>query len=338
MLTIDIESLPTNITVHQAVENSYNEQIRFVWSRLKEGISVVIRCEKQIIPYLQSIIKRKLASDGISISIIDGSANDDMPRISSIVQGIRNLLNNVEKDKVFFLPYLDIITSTSRGSLTTDSKEIMTIIHENPFLSLLTFEDPDFPLPDLIMQAFPAKVEMIGISRNKIAQLITSIEAKKFAYKQINIMNLYKYTSGLNPVRFREIMTIFSKKSDYNPEFPDVLNEYYKELREYTLKADSDLSDINLDKDIAGYDKVKKKIKDNILDLLAKSVLTEDEKKVKQIESLIPKGMIFYGPPGTGKTLFAKGIAEALNASVYIISGPELKSKWVGEGEENIRR
>ncbi len=338
MLTVDISSLPTNINIHQVVESCYSEQIRFVWTRLKEGISVVIKCEKQIIPYLQSIIKRKLATEGISIAIIDGNTNDDLPRIQATVQGIRNLLHNIEKNKVFFLPYLDIITSMSKGSLSSESKEIMTIIHENPFLSLLTFEDPDFSLPDLIMQAFPAKTEMIGIRRSKLSSIISSSEARKFAYEQINLMDLYKYVSGLNPARFKEIMTIFSKKSDYNPSYPETLLEYYKELREYTLKADTDLSDTNLKNDIAGYEKVKKQIKENILDLLDKSLHTDDEKKIKQIESLIPKGMIFYGPPGTGKTLFAKGIAEALNASIHIVNGPELKSKWVGEGEENIRK
>ncbi|MBC7473186.1 MAG: AAA family ATPase, partial [Candidatus Sericytochromatia bacterium] len=65
---------------------------------------------------------------------------------------------------------------------------------------------------------------------------------------------------------------------------------------------------------------------------------SNDEAFISHIEDIIPKGIIFYGPPGTGKTLFAKGIAEAINATVYIISGPELKSKWVGEGEANIRR
>ena len=34
---------------------------------------------------------------------------------------------------------------------------------------------------------------------------------------------------------------------------------------------------------------------------------------------------------------FAKSIATALNASIIIVSGPELKSKWVGESEENLR-
>src|SRR5436309_11965417 len=48
--------------------------------------------------------------------------------------------------------------------------------------------------------------------------------------------------------------------------------------------------------------------------------------------------MIFWGPPGTGKTLFAKGMAAALGAAITVVSGPELKSKWVGESEDNLRQ
>jgi cell division protease FtsH len=48
--------------------------------------------------------------------------------------------------------------------------------------------------------------------------------------------------------------------------------------------------------------------------------------------------MIFWGPPGTGKTYFAKAIAAGIGAAITIVSGPELKSKWVGESEENLRQ
>jgi len=48
--------------------------------------------------------------------------------------------------------------------------------------------------------------------------------------------------------------------------------------------------------------------------------------------------MIFWGPPGTGKTLFAKALASEIGAAVTVVSGPELKSKWVGESEENLRQ
>jgi cell division protease FtsH len=48
--------------------------------------------------------------------------------------------------------------------------------------------------------------------------------------------------------------------------------------------------------------------------------------------------MIFWGPPGTGKTMFAKAMASAMGAAITVVSGPELKSRWVGESEENLRQ
>ncbi|MDN5280193.1 MAG: cell division protease FtsH [Clostridiales bacterium] len=341
MLEISLNVLPRRVSSFDAVEQCYQDQLRFVTARLNEEVSVLIRCEKQIIPFLQSILKRRLATDGKSIAIIDG--RDDQQgqsgtRLSRIVSQLRELVNNTETNKVFFLPYLDIITSTLPGGLTMEAREIMTIIHENPMLNLVAFEDPDFSLPELIAQAFPARCEMLGIPRNRIASLITENEARKFAVDHINLMGIYKFVSGLNPVRFREIMGIFSRKADYDPSIAEMLPGYMKELREYTACGGVSLSDIELERDIAGYGKVKTKIRENVLNLLQKTAAMNDEVEIRKIESIIPRGLIFHGPPGTGKTLFAKGIAEALNAAIYIVSGPELKSKWVGEGEANIRR
>jgi cell division protease FtsH len=342
MLEVTINELPRQLSNFEAVEQCYQEQIRFLTSRVNEEISVIVRCEKQIVPYLQSVIKRRLASTGKTLAIIDGRNQDgeegNRSRLTTTVNMLRNLLNNTEANKVFLLPYLDIITSVSQGGLTMEAREIMTIIHENPMLTLIAFEDPNFLFPELIEQAFPARCEMLGIPRNKISLLITENEANKFSKDNLNLMSIFKYVSGLNPIRFREIMGIFAKKADFNPNMPEMLQTYLKELRDYTACAGASLSEIQLDKDIAGYDYVKSKIKENVLNIMLKSAKLTDENEIKQLESIIPRGLIFYGPPGTGKTLFAKGIAEAMNAAIYIVNGPELKSKWVGEGEANIRQ
>ena len=208
MLEVMLNELPRKLSPFDAVEQCYQDQLRFVCARLKEDVSVLIRCEKQIIPYLQTILKRRLAADGKSIGIIDGretAENQQGPgtRLSRIVAQLRDLVNNTEPNKVFFLPYLDIITSMLPGGLTMEAREIMTTIHENPMLNLVAFEDPDFTLPELIAQAFPARCEMLGIQRNRIASLITEVEARKFAVDKINLMGIFKFVSGLNPVRFR---------------------------------------------------------------------------------------------------------------------------------------
>ncbi|WP_456471784.1 CDC48 family AAA ATPase [Methanocaldococcus sp.] len=51
-----------------------------------------------------------------------------------------------------------------------------------------------------------------------------------------------------------------------------------------------------------------------------------------------PKGVLLVGPPGTGKTLLAKAVANEAGANFYVINGPEIVSKYVGETEENLRK
>ena len=50
-----------------------------------------------------------------------------------------------------------------------------------------------------------------------------------------------------------------------------------------------------------------------------------------------PRGVLLYGPPGNGKTLLARTLAQKIDAHFYTINGPELVSKYVGEGEQRLR-
>lgn len=50
-----------------------------------------------------------------------------------------------------------------------------------------------------------------------------------------------------------------------------------------------------------------------------------------------PKGVLLHGLPGNGKTLLARAIAQEINAQFYVINGPEITSKFVGEGERKLR-
>ncbi|MFH0847975.1 MAG: CDC48 family AAA ATPase [archaeon] len=50
-----------------------------------------------------------------------------------------------------------------------------------------------------------------------------------------------------------------------------------------------------------------------------------------------PRGVFLFGPPGCGKTLLAKAVANESDANFYVISGPEIMSKFYGESEARLR-
>lgn len=64
-----------------------------------------------------------------------------------------------------------------------------------------------------------------------------------------------------------------------------------------------------------------------------------DENLLDLIEPI--KGVILYGPPGTGKTTLARNICKIFDTTgsrIKQITATEIKSKWHGESEGNIRK
>jgi cell division protease FtsH len=222
--------------------------------------------------------------------------------------------------------------TTSQGGLTGEAREVVVLLYENPEVIFLGFKDPSFPLPKVIENLFPHRISLVGIPRQRLRHLITRREARKFG-KPLNLWSLYKYVSGLNPIRLRRLFSTLDGE-----DYPTDTRPIFQQLRQATLTGTLEIPNLDLDRDIGGYAQVKKRLKQEIIDVLARRDAATDEGEILRMEELIPRGMIFWGPPGTGKTFFAKTMAAALGAAVTIVSGPELKSKWVGESEEQLRQ
>jgi cell division protease FtsH len=330
--------LPHELTPQAAVEAAYAAELAEVASKVRRGLPALIECDKDLGPFLYQNLRGRLKAVNLTCLYLDGRQRADeqggavpMGMLGTMISQLRDAVRGAVEKRVIVLPHLDLLT-TSQGGLTTEAREVIPLLYENPELVWLGFKEPSFPLPRVIENLFPHRVSLLGIARNRLRHLVTARESRKFG-REFNPWALYKYVSGVNAVRLRKLLSTLEGE-----DYPANPARAYQQLRQATLGGTLEVPAIDLDRDIGGYTRVKDRLRSEILDVLRRKDVLTNEEQIRAMEELIPKGMIFWGPPGTGKTLFAKAIASEIGAAVQIISGPELKSKWVGESEEGLRQ
>jgi cell division protease FtsH len=329
--------LPKELSVEQAVEAAYAAEMAELCSRLERGLPVLVECDKDLAPFLYGNLRNRLKKGGLQCLYLDGRPRQQTPDalasgfMGTMLAQLRDAVRGAVERRVVVLPHLDLLT-TSQGGLTAEAREVIPLLYENPELVWLGFKDPSFPLPRVIENLFPHRTSLLGLARPRLRYLVTQKESRKFG-TQFNPWSLYKHVSGMNAARLRKLLASLEGE-----DYPADPRHAYSQIRQVTMTGQLEIPHVDLDRDIGGYAKIKQRLRAEILEVLTfKDRITEPD-EIARLEDLIPKGMIFWGPPGTGKTLFAKALATAIGAAITVVSGPELKSKWVGESEENLRQ
>jgi cell division protease FtsH len=341
------KDLPAELSPEQSVEAAYARELAEVASKLNRGLPCLVECDKDLAPFVFMNLRTRLREHNMRCRYLDGRPRENEQQgpvpvglmgtmINQLRDAVRGATDQVDNKgqpirTVIVLPHLDLLT-TSQGGLTGEAREVIVLLYENPTIVFLGFKDPSFPLPKVIESLFPHRMQMLGISRDRLRYLITQRESRKFG-RQFNPWALYKYVSGVNAVRLRKLLGTLEGE-----DYPADPKQAYRQLRQATLTGSLEIPEVNFEGDIGGYDKVKKRLRTEVLDVLSRRDAATTQEQVAGLEELIPRGMIFWGPPGTGKTYFAKALASSIGAAIMVVSGPELKSKWVGESEENLRQ
>jgi cell division protease FtsH len=337
--TLAETELPSELSGFASVDAAYPAELARCHGALRRRLPVLIECDKELAPYLYRSLRDRLKADGTRCLYLDGRASADLPAppqnvglVGTMIFQIREIVRGAVGERIVVLPHLDIIATSAFGAgLTAEARELIPLLYENPEVLWLGFKDPAFPLPRPIERLFPHAETIVGIPRDRLRYLVTQREARKLG-RGFDPYALYKHVSGVNAVRLRRLLSSLTGE-----DYPSDPAPAIEQLRNATLSDDVELPSVDLATDIGGYEPVKDRLRAEILAILAAKDRLSDPAQIDRIESLIPRGMIFWGPPGTGKTLFAKAMATALGAAVQVVSGPELKSKWVGESEENLR-
>src|SRR5262249_53141724 len=175
--------------------------------------------------------------------------------------------------------HLDLVT-TGQGGLTAESREVIPLLYENPELVWLGFKDPSFAVPAVIENLFPHRISLLGIARGRLRHLVTQAESRKFG-RQFNPWALYKHVSGVNAVRLRKLLATLEGE-----DYPENPKRAFAQLRQATLGGTLEVPDVQFDRDIGGYARVKQRLRSEILDLLARKEELTSAEQVRAVEEL----------------------------------------------------
>ena len=334
-----LEAFPTTINDNEAVRLAYRQEMDSIADYLKHGLSVLVICDKMLTEYLYELVchqagRRPVLDAAMPEEMRPGLAGELDRAMESGYVNLPVLLRNLKADEVLVLRALDLVNEAA----TTETLYERTVNGEKP--QLLAFLDPSLEVRKVLSDRFAVHIQITGLPRFltaatdterefTVSRLLTRQERRSFA--TFDPENLYKNVSGLNAIQFRNAMRyVGAKVAESTPAA-----EIYREIREFKITSGSEVEvpDTTF-ADIGGYEAVKKQLQ-HVISLISGDVKgVSDEQRGK----LLPRGFIFHGPPGTGKTLFAKAVANELNATIQMISGPEIMDKYVGQSENNLRQ
>jgi hypothetical protein len=338
----DSHHYPEAITDNEAVRIAYREEMDAVADFLRNGLSVLVVCDKILTEFIYEFVcsragkKVLLESSQTETQKMGQGARLDQALqggMANPLAGLPVLIHNLKPGEVLVLRSLDLLDTPQMIELLYQR----TSKGEKP--QFLAFLDPSLEAKKVLTDRFAVHVSIMGLPRHvssdgvraehTVSQLLTREEHARFA--RYDPEGLYKNVSGLNAIQFRNAMQYVGSKVAPGSEPTRI----YRVIRQFKISSSDEIEipDTTFE-DIGGYEQVKQQLR-RIISLVAGPIAGLSE---RQRRDLIPRGFIFHGPPGTGKTLFAKAIANEMNATIQMISGPEIMDKYVGQSENNLRR
>ncbi|NEO80539.1 ATP-binding protein [Moorena sp. SIO4G3] len=335
-------TLPTHVKQKDAVILAYAREIDTAASFLRAELSVLIVCEKLVVANLWQEMARRANLNPVELSVPEEDESGLMARSLRQRQlaTLKHLINALKQGDVLVIPHLDLLAGGSDANLPTESRELIELVYKQSDRLILAFADRSQDIPEVLAARFAVRLLISGVSRTVVypngeetsigRALVTADEAAHF--QDFDPEGLYKNVAGMNPIRLRHAIKYAVQEQAGTEKVP--VTRLYQAIRAFKAQTsvNFEVPDVTF-ANIGGYEQVKAELNKAIRLMTGSYDLPNEQLR----RELIPRGFIFHGPPGTGKTLFAKAIANQLNATIQVVSGPEVTDMYVGESERKVR-
>lgn len=345
----DAAGYPARLSDHEAVLAAHAEDINEAASYLDGGLSVLIRCEKLLGEHLaREIITRSgRAGQQVRASVLGDAdaAGYGGGRRADMMSALQRALAEASPQDVIVIPHLDLLAGGSDATLSGEARELTDMLYERTERIVLAFSDPSLVIPEVLASRFAVRLAIDILPRMVRANdgtsvpigqaLVTAEEAALFA--DFDPVRLYKHVAGMNAVRLRHGLRYAYQQRLADARDRREFDELLLELRRFKARTSSafEVPNVRLD-EIGGYEDVKAEL-GRALEIIGSAASYDHRLPENLRHELVPRGFILHGPPGTGKTLFAKAIATKLDATILVVSGPEITDMYVGESERKLR-
>ncbi|CDU19414.1 cell division cycle ATPase, putative [Plasmodium yoelii] len=245
----------------------------------------------------------------------------------NINDGFTVLLKGKKKKEMVAIAREDNRLSKYSVSISFSIKRNLRLMHNDivKIYSLPNIKN----IKNVILSPFNDTVN--NITKEEIEKEILNTYLKN-SYKPLSVDSTI-YINYKNKRIELKVLNIITEDGQ-NEQHGSLTNTSILNLSETFLNRedyDQNTDDINYD-DLGGMKKQLNKIRELIeLPLKYPEIFVS-------IGISAPKGVLMHGIPGTGKTSIAKAIANESNAYCYIINGPEIMSKHIGESEQKLRK
>lgn len=287
---------------------------------------------------LVNAIAKELDIAVFEVNQSDDNDGEDIGNRKTALVAAQNLLN--DKECVVLVDEADELISKTNPFMffgnsgsKDDKKSWINQYLENSKLKIIWITNHCTGMDDSTKRRFSYIEKFSELTQNQresvLHKQLKLNKSKLFNKEEVKeISRTYNVSAGTISMALRESSNLVGEDEEKKTVALEIIKSHQSFIKGEVKKLDFrketyDVTVLNADTDIT-----------KLVETLGLYKEFLDKKAFDEIPANM--NLLFQGPPGTGKTEFAKYIADSLKTDLLLKRASDLKSKWVGESEQNI--